>query len=255
MEAAMLSYVTDESLVRKKLLQAGWTDINFFHNGGTHAFLAANPESALLVFRGTEINNREDLRTDINILLQPHDAAGWIHRGFEEAYRLVDEELQKSIVALRENYPDCKLTIAGHSLGAALAVLAGAKLPQTEAVYSFGAPRIGTRNFRNDYPVPVFRYVNNNDIVPLCLPPIFYRHVGETRFIDFTGKLQRDTTIRDRAESRFIGHVEHAKQVFDHWGKGDWDAIPNGNFSDHAPINYVTPLREILKQMQQKNEG
>lgn len=77
--------------------------------------------------------------------------------------------------------------MAGHSYGAALAVLCALDLeyhyPHRDfEVFLFGCPRVGNRAFRKSYNKRVFktlRVENGNDIVTKVPPTIWgYRHVG-----------------------------------------------------------------------------
>ncbi|EEF30022.1 triacylglycerol lipase, putative [Ricinus communis] len=96
------------------------------------------------------------------------------------------------------------ITITGHSLGAALALLVGDDLSTIAsemppiAVFSFGGPKVGNRGFANQINaknVKVLRIVNSQDVITRvpCLPvvedlhedmPLAYSHVGVELRID-----------------------------------------------------------------------
>jgi pimeloyl-ACP methyl ester carboxylesterase len=81
-----------------------------------------------------------------------------------------------------------KIFVTGHSLGGALAVLTAEKintvLPgRVRAVYTFGMPRTGDRNFATGYNQSLgartYRLAHGNDVVPTVAPSsLGFRHVG-----------------------------------------------------------------------------
>ncbi|KAL5728432.1 hypothetical protein ACHQM5_001517 [Ranunculus cassubicifolius] len=82
------------------------------------------------------------------------------------------------------------ISITGHSLGAALAVLAADELSTCEthvppiAVYSFGGPRVGNRGFANRITkngVKVLRVVNSQDVVTR-VPGMFVNETLDEKF-------------------------------------------------------------------------
>ena len=90
----------------------------------------------------------------------------------------------------------------GHSLGGALAMLAGARMyleePRLAAdgVYTYGQPRTCdgklAKAYNKGYRDRMYRFVNNNDVVPQLPPEPYYTHVDTLRYIDSHGKV-RDT--------------------------------------------------------------
>ena len=139
----------------------------------------------LLVFRGTA--NVENAVLDLDFKLTPNADLGIkIHNGFGQAAKLLYEKLKPQLDKTR------KITLVGHSLGGALAVVVAMYLQQdgylVDAVVTFGQPKVtnlmGARKFSN---LPVTRVVTDDDIVPL-VPPIdpmdlanldIYWHIGQ----------------------------------------------------------------------------
>ncbi|KAJ4844728.1 hypothetical protein Tsubulata_028354 [Turnera subulata] len=107
----------------------------------------------------------------------------------------VMKEVTRLVQLYRDNGEEVSLTITGHSLGGALALLnayeAGKSLPGLPiSVISFGAPRVGNIAFRDelqDMGIKTLRVVNKQDIVPR-MPGIVFNESLE-RFDDFTGTL------------------------------------------------------------------
>ena len=87
--------------------------------------------------------------TNFNFLPEPWDQGGKVHRGFKAALSEVWTSLEKHISNLHRN--NLKIWLTGHSLGAALATLAADRLGNAQGLYTFGSPRIGDRDFKNQY--------------------------------------------------------------------------------------------------------
>jgi triacylglycerol lipase len=167
------------------------------------------PAFAVLVFRGTQ-RSYKDARTDLHCGI-PRSSEGKIrvHRGFGAALDSIWDDIERQLSGLA-----CPLFYTGHSLGAALAVLAASRrAPQ--AVYSFASPRIGNEAFVASLAdVPVYRVVDDQDAVT-SLPPklLGFRHVGALQLL--------------RAPEEDISF---------------WEALvagPPKPLADHAPVNYV----------------
>lgn len=92
-----------------------------------------------------------------------------VHRGFDGATTRVVNELRP---LLDKSSP---IVITGHSLGGAVALLTGMHLHregfQISHIYTYGQPRVTDKQGAALYKqIPVSRYVNHRDIVPV-IPP------------------------------------------------------------------------------------
>ena len=143
------------------------------------AFFCSSDEYNLLAFRGTK--TPQDWMTDIACLpihfesvFAGYPAIGEIHTGFA---RCLAEGLQRVVLPLQHADRDKPLLITGHSLGGALAALAGvcftvsnAPIPRISAIYTFGQPRLGLQPFCDEYKRQLagklVRFINSKDIVP-----------------------------------------------------------------------------------------
>jgi len=171
----------------------------------TQAFLARNKDFAVLAFRGTEVTKPKDILTDIKA-----SRTGDVHGGFMTAYKSVAADIRKSLSGLG----GMPLYVTGHSLGAALAVVATYNLendgdyPQFRnmiaACYTFGSPRVGNRKY--DFRAPIYRVVNTTDIVTaIPLLAMGYVHIGDVRFLGVKeGEFQRGVPILRRLFLFFI---------------------------------------------------
>ena len=163
-----------------------------------------------------------------------------VHRGFQNTLDYGDKttELRSldAVFGYLEEFDllDRKISITGHSMGAALALLFAVKLraqfpreveDNLEAIVTFAGPSVGLKDFKKFYgelAEKTVRFVNATDIVPFA-PPVLYNHVGEEVWLGQEGarlnvgwKARLRTTIKscfvssvgDHAISRYIKKIE-----------------------------------------------
>ena len=156
------------------------------------AIAASCDEFTVIAFRGTQ--NLKDWMTDLYAtpvgypwIFEAGPEVGSIHAGFGHALRdawtkvataVADMIAQSKRVSGPPTKPPPTLWLTGHSLGGALAVLAGAtfsmwrdaKIRSVNGIYTFGQPRIGLYQFCANYDHQLksrtFRFVNKEDLVP-----------------------------------------------------------------------------------------
>jgi len=149
-----------------------------------------------------------------------HDAEAWmidlveadgaptacVHYGFLKDFEAINVEVVSQVKQITSMMP-AQIIITGHSLGGALAKLAGLefarqKLP-LQNVVTFGQPRVGNDVFAQMYDATLhpqingpgatlkditYRVVNQNDIVPRSPGVLLgYRHCGQEIFLEPTG--------------------------------------------------------------------
>jgi triacylglycerol lipase len=224
----------------------------------TKAFAAANDQFCILAFQGTA-----DVRqwmTDLHAtpvryawIFQGAPQIGEIHAGFGHA--LADawptivaaiNEVSPQASAMDNESVDAKRTlwITGHSLGGALAVLAGtafSTLPggsirPVSGIYTFGQPRVGLHNFCQNYDSVgkglTYRLVNNRDLVPrVPFQGWDYADLGEVIHFDGDGtpKLQSDQW--KALLSRTVESFKEAIEIFVNFKM---------DIGDHSMANYRT---------------
>jgi pimeloyl-ACP methyl ester carboxylesterase len=165
-------------------------------------FVAVDDAKILVVFRGT--NDAFDWLTNAQIAQVADDAyPGRVHAGFREAMAGLWPELAPLLPPPAAGLP---VLVAGHSMGGALATLAAHRLQNAEydvhAVHTFGSPRVGDIDFYVGYWPVLFRFVNNNDVVPHVpletqlggslfsgFSVVRYKHVGTLKYFDRHGML------------------------------------------------------------------
>jgi hypothetical protein len=242
-EASMLVYVADKSFVADQFRRVGLNHVRVFRSpaNSTHdsqGLIASNDRFAIVVMRGTEPDQPKDFLTDLNLLHTEADDGGQVHLGFKAALDEVWGEMKPHLDALASEGRTIWFT--GHSLGAALAVLAADRFGNAAGVYTFGSPRVGDAGFRSRYRQPTYRIVNNTDVVTELPPPVFYRHVGQLSYFGSDHRLndgiQPDQLLRDRVK----GHMTALMTRLSDWAELRFDPIPPKSLCDHAPIDYVT---------------
>lgn len=159
-----------------------------------YGFAAGCDDFAVLAFRGTQ--NLKDWMTNVNAaparfswFFEGAPEVGEVHSGFSLALRHAWGQITGAVDTVMPRPPAAKnlknlsktnqqtLWLTGHSLGGALAVLAGAAFAMLNSImrpvngiYTFGQPRIGLHNFCSHYDqllqLKTFRFVNKEALVP-----------------------------------------------------------------------------------------
>lgn len=175
----------------------GNSEVLVFRDLEPFALVAQRNDDAYAIFRGTE--STEDWYKDaecdqVAYELPNVNQAGGVHKGFFDLYRSLRSDLLDQLNALGGVR---RLTVTGHSLGAALAMvsmpdlMANALVHQAQTVfqYNLAGPRTGDPVFAsalNNGPAHIYRIVNSCDLVPDVPPSVFddpirhlvYQHVG-----------------------------------------------------------------------------
>jgi hypothetical protein len=209
----------------------------------TQAYVMASDRMIVAGFRGTEVLKIRDWLTDVTTPPVPGPAnKGFVHYGFHRALESVYPELRDTIQQLRTGNQTVWFT--GHSLGGALAMLAGTRwyledpreLPA--GVYTFGQPRTCERLLagvhNKAFTDRCYRFVNNNDIVPQLPPEPLYTHVNALRYFDADGKLHNTLPLFARLHDVAKGF---ATDLF----APETDAV-----KDHHLVNYLAAFEKNL---------
>ncbi len=106
-ELSKVSYYRPD-IVNAALSAAGFENIEFFDRDGAQAYIFENQHDCIVVCRGTEPNDWNDIRADVNALTVLAETAGRVHRGFK---REVDDLWPRLERALKDN--DKPLWFAG----------------------------------------------------------------------------------------------------------------------------------------------
>lgn len=203
--------------------------------------VAAHEDRLFLIFAGGD--HLDDYLREEWVEQKP-GFGGLIHTGFAKALNLLWPELEP---ALAEWLPERDLWLAGYDVGGALAVLAAARLHEEgrniEAVYTYGAPRVGNRSFYESYQPLTYRLVNNNDLYAHVPPEVViikgyhyyeYKHVGTLRYLDRHGLLGEGTHDWERKKQLIRERLLRQGPPPTQW------------FQDHHLSSYLTALEMNL---------
>ena len=148
----------------------------------TTGLIGERADAVILAFAGTDVGAWETVATDAGFALDPETD---VHKGFQAALEPVVQFVDR---AAELSHPTQRpLFIAGHSLGAALGILAAMRLNDRppRAVYGFGTPRPGGATFQANYNSRfgdvTYRLVHGHDLVArVPMSFVGYHHVGRT---------------------------------------------------------------------------
>ena len=213
----------DREDIEKLFKDFGATEIKFYESKldehgikrGREAFLAIWDDKAILSFRGTEAGDKLkiklnekirffathlkiDLPPDIDILFLPTDliddldfapytykeesGESQVHGGFFKATMELWPEIYKDLETL-DLSDSTQIFVTGHSLGAAMAVIAGI-VYSFKKIVTFGEPSVGN-NLENTIEPGCshIRYVNGDDPVTKIVPEFLFKHHEEPKEI------------------------------------------------------------------------
>lgn len=213
---AKWAYLNEAEIKQKVSSELGLTKFRFIHIdiSDTEVFVAGDDKKIIISFRGTEPTKLQDVLTDAKFTLV-YGPLGKVHAGFIQALNSAWREVALSIRQFQDN--NQTLWFTGHSLGAALATLAVAKMVEfaypVAGLYTFGQPRVGDQRFvetiNKEMGGRYIRFVNNNDAVPrVPLRTMGYNHGGVFMYFDKSLNLSNDTTIWTRLLDGVKGRME-----------------------------------------------
>ncbi len=239
-ELAMISY-NDSYEAQVAAAAIGFPDVQFYDHDGSQAYRFRNQQDSVIACRGTEPNEWNDIRADVNAAAALAETVGRVHSGFK---REVDDLWPMLEVALKTNV--LPLWFCGHSLGGAMATICAKRCFKSyissnpEELYTYGSPRVGDRTYITHVKLTHYRWVNNNDIVTR-VPPRWmgYEHSGQEMYLDCRGKIKRYTGWQ-RTKDRFRGLIRGLR----HW-KID-------HFSDHGIHQYIQHIWDAVKREEGK---
>lgn len=168
--------------VEKKLQELSASEYSFYNKFGTQGLFARFGDVAVVSFRGTETNKKDDLKAIFSFWRTPFKDIK-IHSGFYKSLNGVIETINADLDPLEQSV---RAVYTGHSMGGALATLLAYLRPPTD-LCTFGEPKIsGEPLFLSHMDqVNYHRLVTQHDwirFLPFSIPKVMpYQHAGNER--------------------------------------------------------------------------
>lgn len=214
-----------------------FNSIEFYDVNGAQAYRFMNKYDCIIACRGTQPNEFNDIKADLQSIPVMAETVSRVHKGFkaevDELWPAICEDLN------RKQNNSKTLWFCGHSLGAGMATIMSSRclhnlfLKDPVELYTFGSPRVGFKKYCNSLGVIHHRFVNNNDIVtrvPLVM--MGYRHHGTEHYMDRNGKLSSVSGLA-KAWDRIQGWL---------WGVTQ---LKFDSFSDHSMDCYIKNIKNM----------
>jgi len=227
----------------------------------TRGVVATTSEAMIIAFAGTDPLNLLNWVSDFYLGRPDAD----VHQGFADAADAVWTDVGAAIE--RSMKDESALFIAGHSLGAAIALVTAdrardeKKLQQGE-VYVFGSPRVGRDDFVSRYNdrfgLTTYRFVHGIDIVPTVPPSeLGFHHVGRLLQCESGQKFDQTRLRGDVASDEpqagsdfFSGIAQQLRGLFSGPlsptlridALGRLSQLLSPSIGDHLPDRYYTAL-------------
>ena len=195
-------------------------------------FVGSTADNAVLAFRGTS-EEREWMRG--MSYGQVVHGPGRVHKGIHDTLDAVWTDILAAFYDV--DVHNKTLWLCGHSLGGSLATVAAHRLEAdgfaVHEVHTFGAPPALDKRAAQAFGTPMYRFVNNEDIVPALPWPTLldtYVHVGKRVLLLASGRV-----AEDRHSPRLARRIDRAHSI----GR---PPLPAGVFHDHGMENYLAKL-------------
>lgn len=280
-ESSLLAYA-ESDFAQERFSTAGLT-AHLFNGNSTQCYVAHNDNFVIVAFRGTQVDNFQDIVRDIYINakfnLVDSEQGGFVHQGFKEGLEEIWSNLLNHLNQLQTEKPERTFWFTGHSLGAALATLAADRFENVQGLYTFGSPLVGDEAFSNNFSVNTYRFVNNNDFITLIpylislseiplvggilsaisLPGISlqsrYQHVGQLKYINSDGHITGNPNQLNSFLDSWKGQFENLFNLITRFRGGWIGEIPVNNLTDHAPIYYAIRIWNNYEENLTTNEA
>lgn len=234
----------------------------------TQAYILTNEEHIVVAFRGTEgpmsIEGLKDwLLTDaVNLLIVPEGRLGTdliaagvgarFHQGFVNAIAEIWEPVFKAVKA-EMDANERPLWLTGHSLGGALALLAGwlfiRKMIPVHQIYTYGGPMVGNaaaiKAIDKEFKGKIFRCVNLPDPVPrlptMSLIANEYGHCEKEILLGAVATAENASALFQVMAKRAVDGMMNATLIEDVWKE------VTGRIAAHNMDQYRNHLTSLKK--------
>lgn len=116
-EISRLAYYRHD-IVCKAVEEAGFQQSDYYEIDGAQAYILSHEHDCIVACRGTEPDQWNDLKADVNVVGVMAESVGRVHCGFKNE---VDDLWPRLEWALKDT--DKTLWFTGHSLGGAMATI------------------------------------------------------------------------------------------------------------------------------------
>ncbi|KAH9055743.1 lipase class 3 family protein [Lactarius vividus] len=210
-------------------------------------FSPSQNNSVIVAHQGTDTSKLLPILTDINLLREPLDSSLFpgvpssveVHDGFASEQARTASAILSAVQQTLSAHSASSVTVVGHSLGAALALLDGVYLRlQLDAtvnvrVIGYGLPRVGNQDFADWVDAHLggqVTHINNREDRIPTLPPIllgFHHPSGEIHITD-SGTWESCPGQDNPSSECIVGDVSNIFEgdTSDH--KGPYDGISMG---------------------------
>lgn len=228
-----------DALARADAEALGYSFVKHIHDPhtGADAMIFASQSEIVVAFRGTQ-KNYADIMTDlkfdrVDLLINETRKMIEVHRGFRDQWVSIRDQIRDNLIKVCG--ADQTLSVTGHSLGGALAVLAAVEWGIVDTLVTFGAPRVSTQRCIQNASRGTAqhrRYVYGADIVPVVpLLTMGYRHDCNAIYLKQDGEAIEDCPLW----RELLGRVRALCSL--DWVKGwSWCRVPRRIFTDHKII-------------------
>jgi|SRR5581483_8329831 len=226
------------------------------------AFFIRSGHVGVLCFRGTEPSNAINFLTDGNVQVKDFYSMGHVHGGFFRNLRAVWDDIAEHVEAAIMDPNDGRqlraLYITGHSLGAAMAAIAGARIFGDETyqpwrrllrgIYTYGQPMVGDRMFAKTceerFGHLMFRHVYDRDLVARMPPRTtgHFQHFGAEYAGSNEGWSPREPAVSQALTALWSVPIGAAAFVFKQIPYLSWIPLPF-SIDDHSPNSYLEAFR------------
>ncbi len=243
-ESVMLADLVykNETIIQVALNNARFENIHWIDNRDTdtQVLLCTKGDEIFVTFRGTEFDNIDDWKTNLDFDFVTLDPWGKVFKGFYDDVRSVEEEIKAYLLKMFMAKP-YKVIPGGHSQGAGDGGIFSMMYPDFTNSYLPGMPRIcdeaAAHNFGAAHAHKIFRIVNNNDIVTRVPPRIwgYWHFVGDNLYY-----FMEDGTLEIGASwwTRFLDRLNGRWEDIGEWG--------TDGLKDHDSGHYVILWDSIL---------
>lgn len=279
--AVSVDYKTNEDFLedmeRKRKIASAWGFRSFQYAYSEDmkilALILRKRGDVIICFRGTVLDNTINLHADIQARFVPMASFGSVHKGFSSAVDSIWAEIKARIPPGEKQ----RIWLTGHSMGGALALLAGARFVTEykrrpniviNGLYVFGAPRVGDQDFADAFNNTYlqrrsFLFAKYNDIVtvlPPCIKKIWeYKDVGNIIYIDQEGALKSIECLSEMKTLRYFLSGYFSEHLLAGFNKEkiaqDWQTFKRyftRFFSELKPV-VSTPQEEANRWFRFKN--